>query len=244
MSIYEQLEPGDFKKSTKKRLPICFCLDVSGSMIAPTADNRTRMDELNDAFSKFIETMKNSPEVSASADIGIVTFGGDVRIAQQFIPVSNLNHSPINVNIKSLTPLGEAIQLSLKLLEVRKNAYKQRGIKYYQPWLVVLTDGEPEGKNAKKSMEEAISLTTKLEKENKLVVFNVGIGEDANLDELKKLSVKRNEPISVTETRLDELFTFLGASSESVIGGDDIDNIYNNKPLTKGREIKYEDWVK
>lgn len=244
MSIYEQLEPGDFKKSTRKRLPICFCLDVSGSMIAPTTDNRTRMDELNDAFSKFIETMKNNPEVSASADIGIVTFGGDVRIAQQFIPVSNLNHNSINVNMKSLTPLGEAIQLSLKLLEVRKNAYKQRGIKYYQPWLVVLTDGEPEGKNAKKSMEEAIAQTTKLEGDNKLVVFNVGIGADANLDELKKLSVKRKEPISVTETKLDELFTFLGASSESVIGGDDVDTIYNNKPLTKGREIKYEDWVK
>ena len=52
MSIYEDLRPGDFAKSTKKRLPICFCLDTSGSMIAPTASGKTRIKELNDAFSK------------------------------------------------------------------------------------------------------------------------------------------------------------------------------------------------
>ena len=49
MSMYEGITEGDFGKSTKKRLPICFCLDVSGSMISPMANGGTRIGELNRA---------------------------------------------------------------------------------------------------------------------------------------------------------------------------------------------------
>ena len=189
MSIYEDLTPGDFAKTTKKRLPICFCLDTSGSMDAPTPSGRTRNQELNDAFSKFRSAMKANEEVNSSADIAIITFGGTAAIHKNFGPISSTDIPQIEVKSRSLTPLGEAIQIGLKLLEIRKQGYKDKGIKYFQPWLVVLTDGEPEGKDAVENMEEAIKLTTTLEQENKLVVFNIGIGSDANLEILQRLSV-------------------------------------------------------
>ena len=47
MSI-ENLGPGDFGRGTKKRLPICFCLDASGSM------EGERMDCLNEAIQNFV----------------------------------------------------------------------------------------------------------------------------------------------------------------------------------------------
>lgn len=242
MSIYEDLTPGDFAKSTKKRLPICFCLDTSGSMAAPTKSGKNRMKELNDAFSKFMNAMKENDEVASSADVSIVTFGGQASILQNFTPVSKLDIPLIAYKDRSLTPMGEAVQVALKLLEVRKSAYKDKGIKYFQPWLVVLTDGEPEGKDALENMAIAIAQTTKLESENKLVVFNIGIGDDANLDVLKKLSQKREEPISVGETDLDSLFTFLGASSESVVNGGESDILYGKEEMPKGREIDISEW--
>ena len=243
MSIYEDLTPGDFAKSTKKRLPICFCLDASGSMAAPTGTGKNRMHELNEAFSKFVTAMKNNDEVASSADIAIVTFGGQAAILQNFTPVSKINTPKIEYKDRSLTPMGEAIQVALKLLEVRKNGYKQKGMEYYQPWLVVFTDGEPEGKNAKEEMEKAIQQTTELEKQNKLVVFNIGIGGDANLDELKKLSVKREKPISVAETNLDEVFEFLGKSSDTAVSGDDnTDVLYGKEELKRGKEVDISEW--
>lgn len=242
MSIYEDLTPGDFAKTTKKRLPICFCLDVSGSMIAPTESGRTRIEKLNEAFSKFITAMKANDEVASSADIAMVTFGGKAGILQNFGPLSTLDVPEIKVNQRSLTPMGEAVQVALKLLEIRKAAYKDKGLKYFQPWLIVLTDGEPEGTDAVENMEKAIAQATDLEKDNKLVIFNIGIGTDVNLDILKRLSIKRENPISVGETNLDELFTFLGSSSESVVSGGDTDILYGKEQMPKGKEIDISEW--
>lgn len=242
MSIYEDLTPGDFAKTTKKRLPICFCLDTSGSMEAPTESGKTRIEELNEAFTKFISAMKQNEEVNSSADIAMVTFGGNAEILKNFGPLSSQDTPKINARSRSLTPMGEAIQVALKLLEIRKKGYKDKGVKYFQPWLVVLTDGEPEGKDAIENMEKAIAQATELEKDNKLVIFNIGIGDDANLDILKKLSVKRENPISVGETNLDELFTFLGSSSESVVSGGDTDILYGKEQIPKGKEIDISEW--
>lgn len=245
MSIYESLSAGDFAKNTKKRLPICFCIDASGSMEAPTSSGKTRMEELNEAFAKFINTMKNDEEVNASADIAIVSFGGEAKIVKNFGPISEYTFSQFEPKHMSFTPLGEAIMVALKLVEIRKSAYKDTGIKYYQPWLVVLTDGEPEGKEAMKNMNQAIEQVVELERNEKLVVFNIGIGSDVNLDVLKRLSVRREEPIRVDETNLDALFIKLSSSSEIVVGGSgSIDILYNDdsgsEALPKGTEMDFD----
>ncbi len=246
MSIYENLSAGDFAKTTKKRLPICFCLDASGSMEAPTASGKTRMQELNEAFEKFIWTMKSNEDVNSSADIAIITFGGKPYISKSFGPISDYQYSRINTVPRSFTPLGEAIQVALKLFEIRKIAYREKGIKYFQPWLVVITDGEPEGDEALANMNIAINQTIELENNSKLVVFNIGIGSDANLEMLKRLSNKRSEPIRVEETNLDELFSFLSSSSESIIGGGSQDGLYEVGALDQGVEADLNDissWI-
>lgn len=244
MSIYEDLTPGDFAKSTKKRLPICFCLDTSGSMYAPTKSGRTRMDEVNAAFGEFITSIKKNPDVNAAADIAVITFGGKAEIAQKFMPVSSMQTPEIEAKSRSLTPIGEAILGAVALLEKRKEGYKTRGIKYYQPWLVVITDGEPEGKDAVANMNEAIEKVTELETQSKLVVFNIGIGDEANLDVLKRLSLKRAAPINLQFENIGGFFSFLGASSESVVNGDDMeDKIYGSaEDLPKGKEINISEW--
>lgn len=244
MSIYEDLQPGDFSASTKKRLPICFCLDTSGSMFAPTTEGRTRMDEVNKAFGTFIEKIKANPDINASTDIAIITFGGTTEMVQKFIPISKMETPVIKAKARSLTPIGEAILKAVELLELRKNACKERGKKYYQPWLVVITDGEPEGANAIDDMEAAIAKTTALEAENKLVVFNIGIGTDVNLEVLKRLSRKRKEPINVQMDDLDSFFNLLGASSESVVSGDAGEDILygDSGSIAKGPEFDISEW--
>lgn len=222
MSVYEGLTVGSFKKSTAKRLPICFCLDVSGSMLAKSDNGVARIVELSQAFNTFISTMKDDPEVAEAADIAILSFGDEVKIVQPMMPISEMKMQKIKVKKGSFTPLGEAVLAAVKLLELRKNGYKEKGMKYYQPWLVVLTDGEPEGEGAVEAMEEAIKQANALEQAHKLVVFNVAIGSDADFSMLRRLSVRRPEPIRVEAENLDELFEFLGSSSTIVVNGGEL----------------------
>lgn len=239
MSMYEGITEGDFGKSTKKRLPICFCLDVSGSMISPMANGGTRIGELNRAYDRFITTMKNNAEVAKSADIAIVTFGGKVDIVKQFASLEKQEFTEIQVNNRSFTPMGDGISVALQLLEKRKEAYKLRGIKYFQPWLVVITDGEPEGPNAAENYEMALQRVNMLEQQNKLVVFNIAIGTDCNFSNLKRLSCKNSEPIYVSESNdFNKFFKYLGSSSSSIISGQSTENdIINNRTLPKGEKM-------
>lgn len=241
MSI-ENLGPGDFGKGTKKRLPICFCLDASGSM------EGERMDSLNEAIQTFVSIMKNDSNASA-ADVAVVTFGGYVDIDKPFSSLSKQDIPIIESRSHSLTPMGGGISAALDLLELRKAGYKERGIKYYQPWLVLITDGKPEGDDSAYEMEEAIRRLNLLESENKLVVFNIAVGDEVDLNTLARTSIKRDAPIRVDEANLKELFQFLGSSSSSVINGNGIQLVPPSEEvietidvLPEGIEIDLDKW--
>lgn len=46
---------------------------------------------------------------------------------------------------EGMTCMGEGLSLALDLLEKRKTKYKATGVDYYQPILVVMSDGLPNG---------------------------------------------------------------------------------------------------
>ena len=221
MNQFEGLTSGSFKNSTRRRLPICFCLDVSGSMDAPAGFMRKRIDEMNEAFNRFISSMKENEMVADAADIAILTFGGDVKIAQNMTPISQLGRQDFQTVRFSFTPLGEVVLAAIEVLNLRKQGYKAKGMKYYQPWLVVITDGEPAGVGAEDAMNEAVTELNRLEREGKIVVFNVGIGNDVGIEQLKRLSVKRKDPIRLEVENLSDFFDFLNASSTQIVTGKD-----------------------
>ncbi len=221
MSLYEGLNEGSFKRSAVRRLPICFCLDVSGSMIRSTANDTPRIQELNESFRRFLETMRSNEAVAEAADIAVLTFGGTVRIEQNMTPIDQMPEQRYLVRKHTMTPLGEAILGGIQLLELRKEAYKKKGIKYFQPWLVVLTDGEPEGYTAMEAMDEAVETVHKLEAEQKLVVFPVGVGDDVEFSQLGRLSSRMSHLIRMDADKLDSFFQFLNASSTQVVVKDE-----------------------
>jgi uncharacterized protein YegL len=119
------------------------------------------------------------------------------------------------------------------------------GIKYYQPWLVVITDGAPQGPNAMQNMELAIKACNELEANDKLVVFNIGVGSGVDFDILKRLSVKREEPISVNSADFAKLFEFLGSSSSSIVSsGMSDDALYHINTSPTGNAVDVDDFMK
>lgn len=233
------ISASDFGSSTKRRLPICFCLDTSGSMIG------NPIKQLNIGLNNFISSIKSNDDTRSATDIAIVTFGQKVEIVMPFGKIGKDNPFPEISASTTLTPLGEGILTSLELLNARKEGYKDLGIKYYQPWLVVISDGAPQGPNAMTNMETAIKACNELESKDKLVVFNIGVGSGADLDILKRLSSKREAPISVASAEFGKLFEFLGSSSSSVVSsGMKDDALYNLSTEPEGDSVGVDDFFK
>ena len=130
--------------------------------------------QLNMGLQNFIASIKNNDDTKFATDIAIVTFGSKVDIV---MPYGKIRDGLPEISASTtLTPIGEGILTSLELLNARKEGYKEMGIKYYQPWLVVITDGAPQGPNAMENMELAIKACNELEADDKLVIFNIGVG--------------------------------------------------------------------
>ena len=234
----EKFSASDFGNSTKRRLPICFCLDTSGSMMGKPSK------QLNMGLSNFIASIKANDDTKSATDIAIVTFGSSVEIVMPFGKITDSGLPEISAST-TLTPIGEGILTALELLNARKEGYKELGIKYYQPWLVVITDGAPQGPNAMANMELAIKACNELEADDKLVVFNIGVGSSVDFDILKRVSIKREEPISVSSGDFGKLFVFLGSSSSSVVSsGMNDDALYNMSTEPEGESVDVDDFFK
>lgn len=210
---YLLLRNEDLVNNPTARVPVCLCLDVSGSMTGAP------IDELNRGIKLFYETIKEDEVAMYSAEICVVTFGDLNADCLQDFASLELQPDPPLLKANGLTPMGEAVNLALDLLENRKNEYKDKGVDYYQPWLVLMTDGDPNGSAAE--LNRAIQRVVKLVGEKKLTVFPIGIGAKASMSILAKFSPNR-APLRLQGLKFKEFFSWLSQSvsktSQSIPG--------------------------
>ena len=115
--------------------------------------------------------------------------------------------------------MGEAVNMALDMLEERKKKYREHGVDYYQPWLVLMTDGAPNGSDAE--LHRAAQRTCDMVNSRKLTVFPIGVGPDADMQVLKNFSPKRS-PLKLNGLKFREFFEWLSQSvsttSQSIPG--------------------------
>ncbi|MGN1201842.1 MAG: VWA domain-containing protein [Eubacterium sp.] len=192
----------DLVNNPTARVPVCLCLDTSGSM-----DGRP-IDELNEGVKLFYDAIREDETALYSAEISIVTFGGYAECVADFASLELQPDVP-ELSAGGMTPMGEAVNMGLDLLERRKEDYKERGVDYYQPWLVLMTDGAPNGDSGE--LSRAISRTVDLVNQKKLTVFPIGIGPDADMGVLAQFSPKR-PPLKLQGLKFREFFSWLSKS--------------------------------
>ena len=177
------------------RLAIALVTDVSGSMTGEP------IIKLNGGMNLFFKEAKDDKQVARSAEVAIVTFGGIAKVELNFASVSNQRVPTLTAS--GSTPMGAAVNLALDILDGRKKAYKKEGLEYYQPWMVLMTDGAPTD-----SIDEAAKRTSTLIMNKKLTIFPIGVGENANLKILEKFSPKR-PPLRLKGYSFKEFFEWL-----------------------------------
>jgi uncharacterized protein YegL len=190
----------EFAENPEPRCPVVLLLDTSGSMAG------TPIAELNQGLQRFWEEVSSDSLAAKRVEVAVVTFG-PVKVDQDFTTITK--STPPICTADGVTPIGEAVIKGCGLLQERKKLYKQNGIAYFKPWMILITDGAPTDDTA-----SAIDAITLGEKQNALSFFAIG-ASDADMKILSSLSVNR-DPLKLKGLQFSEFFLWLSASVASV----------------------------
>jgi uncharacterized protein YegL len=167
----------DLIENPSPRCPCMLVLDTSGSMAGEP------INELNAGLLTFMQEVQADEFAAYSIEVGIITVGGEVTEELPFTAATSIDgFHPLSAG--GMTPLGEGVTLALNRLQERKAQYKKAGVPHYQPWMVIISDGEPTD-----NWQAAAQQAREMSQNRKLVSLAIGV-EGANLNKLGEFSSK------------------------------------------------------
>jgi uncharacterized protein YegL len=190
----------------------CLCvlvLDVSGSMFG------TPVKELNEGLSNFYDEIVNDESTSQKLEVSVITFNHIVKTVIEPSLVENFTMPKLSAD--GSTAMVNAVNEAIDKVEARKAWYKQTNQNYYRPWIILITDGEPDDDQN----VNVLSIRVKNDMTNKKYVFlPIGV-EDANMGILDQIAGVVNDkkmgPLKLKGTNFKSFFQWLSASMGTVV---------------------------
>jgi uncharacterized protein YegL len=185
----------DFITNPQQRCPCVLLLDTSGSMQGdPIA-------ELNEGLQAFKSELMADSLAAQRVEVAIVTFG-PTKVVSTFQTAESFQ--PPQLVTTGDTPMGAAIMEGIRLVEERKQVYRQHGVPFNRPWIFLITDGAPTDSvaNATKILRAGVE-------ERKFAFFAVGV-QNANMIALEQISPR--PPVKLAGLKFKELFLWLSSS--------------------------------
>ncbi len=210
---------------------VCLVLDKSGSMYG------NNINELNEGVKFFLQDIQNDAKLSVSLEVSIVSFDDEIDVVcnpdlAEFITFNDLT-------VGGTTAMVDALREGVRIVEDRKNFYKNNNIKYKLPWIVLITDGAPDGDQDVDGFSAEIETLTKAQK---FMLFPIGT-KDADFTILNKLAgYKKNPdktfskitPLQIGEQKFTEFFEWLSASISIVVNTDGDSDAQIVNPIDAG----------
>ena len=220
-----------------KRVPICFCIDTSDSMgvivdgfenVRSTGekvftDQReyeiveggiSLMDKIHEGLKNFYDAILDDDMACDSCESAIVTFNDRAKLYEGFSSVEEKSVPNFSSLIGGNTNVSPAIRMALDLLAKQKEFYKNNKISYFQPWLVLFTDGLP--------TDDVTAIKRELmqmQDDDKLSIYTMALSDDPELlNALRGFSKK--QPIRCADPKeIQRFFDFLAKSVSVVAAG-------------------------
>lgn len=188
----------------------CLCvlvLDVSGSM------RGKRIEELNKGLQDFYNEISADETTSQRLEVSIITFGSFVKTIQTPKLVENFTMPTLTA--EGSTVLVSAVNQAIDLVEERKRWYKSTNQTYYRPWIILMTDGEPDDDQNVDKLSERIKQDIQA---RHYAFLPIGV-EGANMNVLSKIQGDIN-PMKLQGTKFSSFFKWLSASMGTIVNAE------------------------
>lgn len=185
----------------------CLCvlvLDVSGSMRGkPIA-------ELNQGLKDFYQEISADETTKQRLEIALIEFNSTVRNTLSPALVDNFTMPELEAN--GSTAMVDAVNAAIDLVADRKAWYKETNQNYYRPWIILMTDGEPDSDQDINALAQRIQNDTA---QKRYAFMPIGV-EGANMKILDQ--IKGNiPPMKLQGTKFSAFFKWLSASMGTVV---------------------------
>lgn len=215
--------------NTSKRLPIVFCLDVSPSMGWKEGNNSSSIELLNVAVSSFIKELKQHTRARSAAEVAFVTFSTNIEMDTEFKSIISLK-TPVFAPVdRGGTQMAQAVLRSIEKIEQRRKQLENSEIGYYAPFLVLVTDGNPDKNDDSSKYYQALAevnshCISHVGASEIIVPFIIGVGDHVDSETLNNYSkgfTKGYFPIkgnaSKAQTQFSKVFELISNSTIKTI---------------------------
>ena len=186
--------------------PRCACvllLDTSDSMRGKP------IRALNEGIRQYVDDLIMDPVASLRVETAIVTFDDETNIVLDF--ATSVDIGDVTLTTGGLTNMAPAINQALDMLHARKLQYRNAGIDYYRPWVILITDGEPTD-----DVDDLLAASERLKREEaakSVAFFCLGV-QNANMEILNALGSRPALPLK--GLAFTQFFNWLSTSMQAV----------------------------
>lgn len=154
-------------------------VDTSGSMAGDP------IQELNAGIKRFIEQVGKDSITRKVLDLAIVAFDTTVRTVVPFTPIQQVE--PVQLEASGGTDMAGGLREAIAMIDERYRVYMRTGTQPYCPWIVMITDGYPNGydpsnESVSGELQELIDQIQRMDDKDKMRLWSLAVsGADTKL---------------------------------------------------------------
>lgn len=189
----------------------CLCvlvLDVSGSMSGEP------IQELNKGLQDFYQEIDKDNTTRQRLEVSLITFSHIVNTVQEPALVENFTMPTLSAS--GSTAMVTAVNHAIDKVAARKQWYKDTNQAYYRPWIILMTDGEPD------SDQDVAGLAQRIKQDvaaKKYAFLPIGV-EGAKMSILKQIE-SGIPAMKLQGTKFSSFFKWLSASMGTVVSAEE-----------------------
>lgn len=193
-------------QNLNSRIPIFFCIDVSGSMGTKVGFFETRLSLLSKVMRKLLDNMKKHPVLSERAVISIVTYNDKAILQQSALDLGALditNATYFNAENQTVFSLG--LRRTLQAIDHYRDSVRRSDMETFTPILVFMTDGQPVGDNDAEIESVYREVWSRIQRDD-LYVFPIGISRQADMSYVYSLTPSHRGHQMINENDFEKVF--------------------------------------